>query len=293
MAARWVGLTRPQKQMKRKRNAWRDVHHGLRVFGIAGMLVFAAGLNFAMYPEALASVVGADAQVQGFVPTEQQQVEAAAQAVRPFVEPDPAQVHLLAATMWGEARSEGPDGMRAVGHVIVNRVGDRFGADLETVIRAPKQFSAWNLGDPNRPLVQNPERYARGGIALETWQQAQQIAYEVLSGQSVDPTNGALFYHTRAIRPYWSRYGQGRMELGAHVFYRDVPDQPRARRFFASQRRVATHTRRVGPRAGRVNGVIQHAPVQDLPAPSTTTVAPSTPPPSPTPLSPEQMAAAT
>ncbi|WP_395645170.1 cell wall hydrolase [Terricaulis sp.] len=280
MAARWIGLSRPKQNKKRKREKMHDVHHGLRVFGIAGMLLFAAGLNFAMYPDALASVVGLEASPQGFVPAEPQ-LQAAAPA-RPFVEPDPDDVHLLAATMWGEARSEGEEGMRAVGHVIVNRIGDRFGADLETVVRAPKQFSAWNLGDPNRALVMHPERYATGGVNQATWEVAQTVAYQVLSGQSVDPTNGALFYHTRAISPYWSRYGQGRNVIGAHVFYRDVPDQPRARRY-ALVRTSATPARRLGPRAGRVHGVIQHAPVQDLPAPRTVSVAPSTPA-APTPL---------
>src|SRR5262249_39417138 len=79
-------------------------------------------------------------------------------------------------------------GMRAVAHVMVNRIGDRFGDDLQTVILAPKQFSAWNIGDPNRPLAQNPERYATGGLDKVTWDTAQEVAREVLSGQSVDPT---------------------------------------------------------------------------------------------------------
>ena len=128
---------------------------------------------------------------------------------------------------------------------------------------APKQFSAWNLGDPNRPLVQNPERYARGGVNQVTWVQAQQIAREVLSGQSVDPTNGALFYHTRAIRPWWSRYGEGPTTIGAHIFYRDVPDQIGRRhvRPAAGVTQISQRTRPAhGPRAGRVNGVIRYAP---------------------------------
>ena len=82
------------------------------------------------------------------------------------VAPNPAEVHLLAATTWAEARSEGEEGMRAVAHVIVNRVGPRFGEDISTVVLAPKQFSSWNLHDPNRPLAQNPERYATGGVNL-------------------------------------------------------------------------------------------------------------------------------
>jgi hypothetical protein len=96
----------------------------------------------------------------------------------------------------------------------------------------------------------------------------------VLSGQSADPTDGALFYHTRAVRPRWARVGQGRQTIGQHIFYADVPD-PGVRRTpqqvnvaqFLGQKlpgaehRGATAQRR-GPRAGRVNGVIQYAPVE-------------------------------
>ena len=80
----------------------------------------------------------------------------------------------------------------------------------------------------------------------------------MLSGQSVDPTDGALFYHTRAIRPWWSRYGHGATVIGAHIFYRDVPDQV-GRRGRARVTHVADNSSaQRGPRAGRVNGTIQH-----------------------------------
>src|SRR5262249_41100803 len=148
----------------------------------------------------------------------------------PQAAPDAAAVHLLAATTWAEARSEGEVGMRAVAHVIVNRIGKRFGGDLSTVVLAPKQFSSWNLHDPNRPLAQNPERFATSGANLETWNTAQEVARQVLSGQSKDPTNGALFYHTAATHPWWSRYGVGKAQIGAHVFYANVPDRPIRRR---------------------------------------------------------------
>jgi hypothetical protein len=184
---------------------------GARAMGAAGVLLMAAGFNFALYPDALAQVLPA--------------------SIVSMVEPDPlvsnmalneAEVRLVAATAWGEARSEGEEGMRAVAHVIVNRVGDRFGGDIESVVRSPWQFSVWNRRDPNRRRVENPEAYATEGAELESWETAQRVAREVLSGQSADPTNGALFYHTTAIRPWWARFGQGRRVIGAHVFYADV-----------------------------------------------------------------------
>lgn len=211
MPSCWVGLARSRRKPVRKARLSQIAAEGARAMGAAGVLLMAAGFNFALYPDALAQVLPA--------------------SIVSMVEPDPLasrvvlnedEVRLVAATAWGEARSEGEDGMRAVAHVIVNRVGERFGGDIETVVRSPWQFSVWNRRDPNRRRVENPEAYATEGAELETWETAQRVAREVLSGQSIDPTEGALFYHTTTIRPWWARFGQGRRVIGAHAFYTDV-----------------------------------------------------------------------
>jgi N-acetylmuramoyl-L-alanine amidase len=274
MAARWLGLARPTKKIAR--NARRGFRHAMKqsahAIGAVGVLTMAAAMNFALYPDALAEVVGAQHAIVGFVPNETQ-MHASTALPDQVIEVDETEVRLLAATAWGEARSEGEAGMRAVAHVMQNRVGDRFGEDLATVILSPKQFSVWNRGDPNRRLVQslvaNPSR-----VPDAEWETAQRVAREVLSGQSVDPTNGALFYHTGAIRPRWSRQGEGRQVIGSHVFYTDVPDagtrrtprtinvaQVLTRALPTASERPARQTQR-GPRAGRVNGVIQYAPAE-------------------------------
>lgn len=130
-------------------------------------------------------------------------------------------VRMLAATIWAEARGKGEEAMRAVGHVIVNRIGQRFGADLRAVIFAPYQFSAWNAGDPNRSLALNPDLAARGKDR-EGWLMAQTIAREILDGRSIDPTGGALFYHTPEVSPHWAAYGVRARKMAGHVFYADV-----------------------------------------------------------------------
>jgi hypothetical protein len=271
MAARWVGLSRPQhKKTAARASARRGLSHAIRecthAIGAFGVLIMAAGTVFAFNPDALAAVVGDELSMVGFVPQEPSGV-APAQPQAVAVNED--EVRLLAATVFGEARSEGELGMRAVAHVMVNRIGDRFGEDLATVILAPKQFSVWNRGDPNRRLVTNlvrdPGRYVTDA---EQWEIAQRVAREVLAGQSVDPTEGALFYHTQAIRPSWARYGRGRHVIGAHVFYEDVPDSGARRaprvvnvaQVFGRPMAIDEASRQTGPRAGRVNGVIQHAP---------------------------------
>ncbi len=149
-----------------------------------------------------------------------------------------------------------------------NRMGDRFGEDIEDVVLAPRQFSAWNVGDPNRALALNPERYARGGINKTTWEQALRISREVLERRSVDPTHGALFYHTRAVRPSWARYGTGTRTIGTHIFYADVPDISRRRPWNAPNNLVA----QVQATAPSAPPAVQHA---EAPAPAARAQAPS------------------
>lgn len=272
MATRWIGLARPSihrtrfSHSERRRGVRAHAAHSLHFAGWLGAAGATLALQFSVLPDASSATAPVHINAPDATP------------VPLLAPPDPQEVRLLAATMWAEARSEGEDGMRAVGHVMVNRVGPRFGDDLRTVIFSPKQFSAWNAGDPNRPLAQNPDRYARSKIDRVTWAAAKRIAYEVLAGASADPTNGALFYHTRAVRPTWSRYGRGQHVIGAHIFYRDVPDlraRPAVQRIthapHAEAPSLAIAER--GPRAGRVNGVIQYAPAdynETTPAPTLT-----------------------
>lgn len=224
MAARWVALSRSHNKKAAARVAVRRgfsqaIKDFTNAIGAFGVLVMAAGTTFALNPDALAAVVGDELSLASFVP---QDSTPAPQSV--LLNED--EVRLLAATVFGEARSEGETGMRAVAHVMVNRIGNRFGEDLATVILAPKQFSVWNRGDPNRRLVLNlvrdPDHYVTDAAQ---WDMAQRIAREVLAGQSIDPTDGALFYHTQAVRPRWAGQGVGRHVIGAHVFYTDVPDR--------------------------------------------------------------------
>ena len=282
MAARWIGLTRSPKKNARTRAKPPAFKHSLHALGAGGVLVLAAAMNFALYPDALAEVVRGERPIIGFVPLEP--AGNTLSTATPVVLNED-EVRLLAATVWGEARSEGEDGMRAVAHVMVNRIGPRFGEDLATVILSPKQFSVWNRGDPNRRTVVNLARDPSSVATDPQWIVADQIAREVLGGASVDPTNGALFYHTRAVRPRWARVGQGRQTIGQHIFYADVPDPgvrdtPRiidvaqylGQAITSNGSRASRSTARRGPRAGRVNGVIQYAPAdaarQPLPSES-------------------------
>jgi len=122
---------------------------------------------------------------------------------------------VLARTLWGEARGEGIEGMVAVANVVMNRVkANRWANDIIGVIMQPKQFSVWNLGDPNRPLMQRVTERDK------QFRQALEIADKALSDDLDDITNGADHYHTRAVSPRWSRGQTPVARIGRHVFFR-------------------------------------------------------------------------
>lgn len=126
---------------------------------------------------------------------------------------------VLARTMWGEARGEGAEGMRAVGHVILNRaaLGGWWGDSVIAVAKAPRQFSAWNDGDPNR--VRMATMMPGDNAAFD---EAYRIAGDLLAGRLKDITGGATHYHADYVRPGWADGSKMVASIGAHRFYRGI-----------------------------------------------------------------------
>lgn len=155
---------------------------------------------------------------------------------------------ILAKTMWGEARGHGESGMRAVGHVIVNRAQAEkpklFGQGVVGVATKPKQFSCWNANDPNWKLMKKMDeidlalakrespvegksfeewvkdfKLSRSFKDYQQWRIAKKLAKEILNGANPDPTKGALFYHTTAVHPSWASKLEKIGQVANHVFY--------------------------------------------------------------------------
>ena len=136
---------------------------------------------------------------------------------------DVVDAHWMALTMWGEARSDGEAGMRAVGHVIDNRrrLG-RHGAFVTDTVSEAWQFSCWNRGDPNLAAMANVDALPANSREGRLWLAAKRMAEEILSGQSEDPTGGSLFYHAAEVAPRWSRGLAPERRIGRHLFFRDA-----------------------------------------------------------------------
>ena len=107
-----------------------------------------------------------------------------------------ADIDIVARTIYGEARSEGNLGMRAVAHVIRNRVTDkRWRNTFAEVSLRSKQFSCWNKGNVNYPTITEVT------FKDPTFCVAYAIAAEVLASESEDLTLGANHYFATSIDP--------------------------------------------------------------------------------------------
>lgn len=130
----------------------------------------------------------------------------------------------LAATIWGEARGETYDGMRAVGYVVANRIKYNFRTDgtVEGTVKWPKQFSCWNENDPNynklTPQYLNNE--LQGNEAYQ-WETAKIIAMEIMENGTVnDNTKSSIFYHAHYVSPNWASNDNKSVVIGQHIFYK-------------------------------------------------------------------------
>jgi N-acetylmuramoyl-L-alanine amidase len=130
----------------------------------------------------------------------------------------PLEAAIAARTIWGEARGEGPAGMRAVAHVLLNRLGGgRWGANLFDVCLAPYQFSCWLHGDPNRPkMIGLPEDDPTLRLC--------EIAFDAArAARDADPTAGATHYYAdTSAPPTWAAGLSPTAHLGHHLFFAGV-----------------------------------------------------------------------
>ena len=129
-------------------------------------------------------------------------------------------VQCLALTLYWEARSEGRQGMIAVGWVVLNRVQhDKFPDTVCAVVKQggetpPCAWSWWCDGRSDRP--RNPK----------AWELAQTLARRLLHHppRDPDPTQGALWFHHVSIKkPQWAQVSQRTVRIGKHIFYRERP----------------------------------------------------------------------
>lgn len=120
---------------------------------------------------------------------------------------------MLALTMWREARGEGHTGMRAVGHVIKNRV-DAGQGDWDHVITRKWQFSSLTAAGDSQLIVWPDSPDAQ-------FEDAMLLAESIFTNMDPDITSGALFYfNPNVVLPSWAQSMTKIATIGNHVFLR-------------------------------------------------------------------------
>ncbi len=134
---------------------------------------------------------------------------------------DGQEIGCLALTIYHEARGESERGKLAVGHVVMNRTRSAlFPANVCDVVRQGGQqyhrcqFSWWCDGRSDRPKDQAALR------------ESLRLAEEIYFGCTRDPTAGALWYHSTAVKPSWSKSFELGKRIDRHVFYRGDLNRP-------------------------------------------------------------------
>jgi spore germination cell wall hydrolase CwlJ-like protein len=127
-------------------------------------------------------------------------------------------VDILARTLYGEARSQPLDGIKAVACVVMNRArrGGWWGASPQAVCLAPKQFSCWNDDDPNKAII---TAVASGNLIFDV---CIDVAERAVLDMLHDATKGACHYHTKGVHPQWSMGKTPSATIGDHLFFNDV-----------------------------------------------------------------------
>lgn len=125
------------------------------------------------------------------------------------------EIRCLALTIYYEARGEPQIGKLAVGHVVMNRArSGAFPDDVCDVVREGGarrnqcQFSWYCDGLSDRP---------RDAAALR---ESLRLARAIYDGCTIDPSDGALFFHATSVRPAWRRWAGRGERIGGHMFYR-------------------------------------------------------------------------
>lgn len=129
---------------------------------------------------------------------------------------------VLAQTLWGEARGEGIEGMRAVACVIMSRALTHYRSQhsIAAVCQDPWQFSCWNLDDPNRAELDRVTRRYDASFA-----QALAVADEVMRPGWVNPFPSDVRHYVASSlrqRPGWLQGRQPYEVIGRHEFYQGI-----------------------------------------------------------------------
>lgn len=123
----------------------------------------------------------------------------------------------LATAIYHEARGESLKGQFAVAEVILNRVASRkFPNTICAVVFQGVRDGRYGGCQFSFACDRKPDALRNRNSA----DLARRIAQVMADGAHRGLTSGALYFHTTAVRPSWSRRFTQTTQIGAHLFYR-------------------------------------------------------------------------
>lgn len=131
----------------------------------------------------------------------------------------------LAKNIYFESANQPDAGRVAVAQVVLNRVEDlQFPNSICEVVYQAKTRTNWK-GEEVPILNKCQFSWFCDGKSDEptdsiTWMQSIRIADQVMFDLNFDLTEGALYYHTIQIDPYWNDYLTPTVIINDHIFYK-------------------------------------------------------------------------
>lgn len=123
----------------------------------------------------------------------------------------------LTRNIYHEARGEPLDGQYAVAEVTMNRVASKHYPNTVCDVVYQENFDV--IRKRNVSAFSWTELDLSAPIEGKIWKRAWKIAEEVYDERAVPRVEGALFYHSKYIRPRWSRGKRRIARIGRHIFY--------------------------------------------------------------------------
>lgn len=126
-----------------------------------------------------------------------------------------AELQCLAQAIYFESRGEPLEGQIAVAEVVLNRVGSP--AFPGTVCGVTRQGAGSGRGCQFSYVCDGNSDTMKSAVSRD---RSEKLAALMLAGRPRTVTDGATYFHTRAIRPSWSRKFAPTATIGHHIFYR-------------------------------------------------------------------------
>lgn len=134
---------------------------------------------------------------------------------------DDTAVNILACNMYKEARGESDSGLMSIAFVTLNRKdNDKYPGTVKKIVYQPGQFSWTSSGTTfkvyEKDRWEKAQEFAKVLIKIH---KQNRIVYDAL-----DITHGATHYHSRKVKPYWTKAMLRTVRIDNHIYYKEKED---------------------------------------------------------------------